>query len=165
MHVWRYAHVLNLVLADTTEVSLSSGSLFSLLNDIAVFFRESYQRMKVWEQGSQDSRHKRLSIIGETRWWAKDVALKMIFGSFGKPDQCVYIEVLRTLDRCQGQENLKTTARVKTKGYLEGLRRYETVLTAQLFLRIFEVTTPLSKYLQTHLVSVKSYVAVSEESC
>lgn len=84
------AHALNLVLTDTTEVPISSGNLFSLMNDIAVFFRESYQRMNVWEQVGQDRQHKRLSIIGETRWWAKDVALKKIFGSFGKPEQCVY---------------------------------------------------------------------------
>ncbi|KAK0150742.1 InaD-like protein [Merluccius polli] len=150
VHVWCYAHVLNLVLTDTTAVSISSGTLFSLLNDIAVFFRESYQRMNVWEQGSQDSRHRRLSMIGETRWWAKDVALKKIFGSFAKPEQCVYVDVLRTLEVIEAKENLKSSVRVKARGYLESLMRYETVLTAQLFLRIFEVTTPLSKYLQTH---------------
>lgn len=48
-----YAHVVNLVLADPTEVAISSGSLFSLVNDVAVFFRKSYQRMNVLERGSQ----------------------------------------------------------------------------------------------------------------
>lgn len=106
VHVWCYAHVLNLVLADTTEESISSGSLFLLVNDVAVFFRDSYQRMNVWEQGSQGSRHKCLSIIGETRWWAKDAALKKIFGSFGKPEQCVYTDVLKTLKTLESQEIL-----------------------------------------------------------
>ena len=100
--------MLNLVLADTTEVSITSGTLFSLMNDIAVFFREAYQRMNVWELGSQDTQHRRLSIIGETRWWAKDVALRKIFGSFGKPEQCVCIDVLRTLEMLEATENLKT---------------------------------------------------------
>lgn len=149
VHVWCYAHVLNLVLADTTEVAIPTGSLFSLMNEIAVFIGESYQRMNVWEQRSKDARHRRLSTIGETRWWAKDFALKKIFGSFGKPDQSLYIDVLMTLSILQGQTNLKTTARVKARGFLEGLMKNETVLTAQLFLRIFEVTTPLSKYLQS----------------
>ena len=40
VHVWCYARVLNLVLANTTEVVLSSATLFSLLNDIAVFIRD-----------------------------------------------------------------------------------------------------------------------------
>ena len=149
VHVWCYAHVLNLVLSDTTEVSIASGSLFSLMNDIAVFIRESYKRMNVWEHKSQDTRHRRLSPIGETRWWAKDVALKKIFGSFGKPDQALYIDVIMTLSEFQSQANLKTAVRVRARGFLEALLRYETVLTAQLFLLIFEVTTPLSKYLQT----------------
>ncbi|KAK0148975.1 Zinc finger MYM-type protein 1 [Merluccius polli] len=159
VHVWCYAHVLNLVLTDRTAVSISSGSLFSLLNDIAVFFRESYQRMNVWEQGSHDSRHRRLSMIGETRWWAKDVALKKIFGSFAKPQQCVYVDVLRTLEVIEAKENLKSSVRVKARGYLESLMRYETVLTA--------VTTPLSKYLQTRgldILSAHRMVLTTEES-
>lgn len=48
VHVWCYAHVLNLVLADTTQIVIESGSLFGLLNDTAVFIRESYQRMNLW---------------------------------------------------------------------------------------------------------------------
>uniref|UniRef100_A0A8C6LH54 DUF4371 domain-containing protein n=1 Tax=Nothobranchius furzeri TaxID=105023 RepID=A0A8C6LH54_NOTFU len=149
VHVWCYAHVLNLVLADTTEMALSSGSLFSLINDIAVFICESYHRINVREQRSQDTRHRRLSTIGETKWGAKDVALIKIFGSFGKPDHALYIDVLMTLSVFKAQATLKTAACVKARGFLEALMRYETVLTAQLFLRIFEVTTPLSKYLQS----------------
>ncbi len=43
VHVWCYAHILNLVMGDTTGVVIESASLFSLLNDLAVFIRESYQ--------------------------------------------------------------------------------------------------------------------------
>lgn len=49
----------------------------------------------------------------------------------------------------QGQANLKAAVRVRARGFLEALLKYETVLTAQLFLWFFVVTTPLSKYLQT----------------
>ena len=41
-HVWCYAHVLNLVMIDTTQVCCQSTTLFGLINLIAVSFRESY---------------------------------------------------------------------------------------------------------------------------
>lgn len=85
VHVWCYSHVLNLVLSDTTQIVIESGSLFDLLNDTAVFIRESYQRVNIWEKESHDKRHRRIAPIGETRWWAKHDALNKIFGSFGKP--------------------------------------------------------------------------------
>lgn len=44
---------------------------------------------------------------------------------------------------------MQSTARVKATGFMEGLLKYETILTAQTFLRVFEHTGPLSKYLQT----------------
>ena len=46
-------------------------------------------------------------------------------------------------------ENIKYPARVKAKSFIDSLLKYETILTAQIFLRIFQFTTPLSKYLQT----------------
>ena len=149
IHVWCYAHVLNLVMADTTQTTIECGSLFALLNDIAVFIRESYKRMNVWENESQDRRHRRLSPIGETRWWAKHEALKKVFGFFAKPESGLFVDVLLTLAVIQEQATMKTTVRVKARGYMEALLRHETILTAQVFLRIFEETTVLSKYLQT----------------
>ena len=65
VHIWCYAHVLNLVLGDTTGIE--SSSLFSIINDVAVFIKDSYKRMNVWEKVSDDKRRRRLSPIGETR--------------------------------------------------------------------------------------------------
>ena len=39
IHVWCHAHVLNLVVTEPTSFVVTSASLFSLLNDITVFFR------------------------------------------------------------------------------------------------------------------------------
>lgn len=39
VHVWCYAHVLNLVMGDTTGVVIESALLLSLLNDLAIFIR------------------------------------------------------------------------------------------------------------------------------
>lgn len=147
VHVWCYAHILNLVLA--TDCVLSSGSLFSSLNNIAVFIRESYQRMSVWEKESKDQRHRRLAPIGETCWWSKDVALTKVFGSFGKPDRALHVDVLHTLSAIEAVKTISTTAWVNAMGYITQLLKYETILTAQIFLRIFQVTSPVSKYLQT----------------
>lgn len=69
VHVWCYSHVLSLVLSDMTGVVVESSSLFSLVNDIAVFIQESYQRMKMWDSNTKDTntRHKWLSPIGDTK--------------------------------------------------------------------------------------------------
>uniref|UniRef100_A0ABD2X297 DUF4371 domain-containing protein n=1 Tax=Trichogramma kaykai TaxID=54128 RepID=A0ABD2X297_9HYME len=47
VHVWCYAHVLNLVISDTISDSNYCASLFGLLNKSAAFFKESYLRMEV----------------------------------------------------------------------------------------------------------------------
>lgn len=140
----------------TQQSVIESGSLFALLNDIAVFLRDSYKRMNVWENESQDQRHRRLSPIGETRWWAKDVALRKVFGSFAHPDNCLYVDVILTLTAIQDQVTMKTTTRISAHGFIEALLKFETVLTAKIFLRIFEQTSPLSKYLQTEGMDILS---------
>lgn len=118
------------------------------LNNIAVFLRESHQRMGVWEEVA-DTHLKRLTVIGQTRWWAKDVALTKIFGAFGVPDNCAYVSVVLTLTAISDNTHMASTVRTKAKDYVESLLKYETILTAHIFLRIFEQTSALSKYLQT----------------
>lgn len=43
LHVWCYAHCLYLVMIDVTEISIESVKFFSLLNECAIFLRESYK--------------------------------------------------------------------------------------------------------------------------
>ena len=134
IHVWCHAHVLNLVVAEATSVVVTSASLFSLMNDIAVFFRESYQRMNVWSRYSTTM--KRLGTIGETRWWSKDAALKEIFG-------------IISINALIADENTQAAVKAKVKGYIDSLLKFQTVIPALVYLQIFSRTTVLSKYLQT----------------
>lgn len=146
VHVWCYAHVLNLVMIDTTKVSVQSISLFGLLNSCAVFIRESYLRMAKWEE---TSKYKTISIIGETRWWAKDRSLTKVFGVFFKPDCALFVDLIETFDHIYNNNNFQSDIRFRAKTLLDNLLKYETIITAQIYLRIFSSTTSLSLYLQT----------------
>jgi hypothetical protein len=66
---------------------------------VAIFLRESYQRMDIWEQTKEGGNTKRLSTIGETRWWSKDTALKKNFGSFSNFDFALYRVLILTSGR------------------------------------------------------------------
>lgn len=70
LHVWCYAHVLNLVICDAIEIKVGALSLFGLLDSCAVFIRELYKRMDIWLEKCSN---KRLGNIEQTRWWAKDI--------------------------------------------------------------------------------------------
>lgn len=156
VHVWCYAHVLNLVLSDTTSSVIESATIFSLLSDVAVFLRESIKRMQMWEEVSNDERHQRLIPIGETRWWAKDQALSKAFGSFSSTDSALYVDLVLTLAKVLNDTTMKPTVRAKAQGFLDTLLKYEVILTAQTFLRVFQHTSPLSKYLQTQGMDILS---------
>lgn len=76
IRTWCYAHVLNLVMKDSSETNVSSISLFGLINECAVFFRESYRRMDTWVKQLEKFHLKQNSLkrsIGAnlTRWWSK----------------------------------------------------------------------------------------------
>ena len=117
LHTWCHAHVLNLVMGDVTGCVLQATSFFSLMNEVAVFVKASYKRMKKWEKerskGSFGSATtKRLQAIGETRWWAKDKSLVHLFGSFGKPQECLYVQVLLTLVAIAHEDNVEGSCKV-----------------------------------------------------
>ena len=153
IHVWCYAHVLNLVMGDITKKAVEVVTLFGVLNTCAVFLRESYLRFNVWREFSK---LKYISVIGETRWWAKDRALTKIFGNFFKPSNqethiidFLYVDMLQTFHDISTSNRFNNDVRYRAKSLLDSLTNFEFILTAQLFLKIFEHTTPLSEYLQT----------------
>jgi len=102
-----------------------------------VFFRESYQRMNIWEKESKDPRRRCLTSILERRRWFKDAAVTKVFGSFGKPDGALYVDVLHALSTIQDGETINATARVNAQRYIGQLLKYKSLLTVQIFLHIF----------------------------
>jgi hypothetical protein len=151
VHVWCYAHVLNLVIIDTTQICVQSKNLFGLLNSIVVFEKESYLRMHKWEA---NSRFKFISIIGETRWWAKDRCLTNVFGSFKYPKEGLYIDIIKTLTEIHLSNNFSPDVYFRAKCLVDSLLKYETILTAHIFQQIFVSTTPVSNYLQAKGMNV-----------
>jgi hypothetical protein len=108
------------------------------------------------------AKNRRLNLIGETRWWAKAAALSKIFGHFGEPTGCLFVELVETLSEIAKEPSTSPEAKYKALGLVEGLCKFETVLTAQLFLKIFDSTTPLSKYLQAKDVNLMAAYSMVE---
>jgi hypothetical protein len=102
--------------------------------------------MNIWSQ--HFTTLKRLGTIGETRWWSKDAALK-VFGSFNNPTGALFMEVITTLNAILVADEIQAAVKAKVKGYIDSLLKFETILTAQVYLQVFSRTRALSKYLQT----------------
>jgi len=154
LHVWCHAHVLNLVMSETTTVNTASVSLFGLLNACSVFFGESYIRMDIFKNQllSGSKKLKRLQTIGATRWWSKDKCLRGIFGSFASNNiasDCLYFELLMALYQISTSTKSNAKTKYEADGMLKSFLKFETIVTAQTYLKLFLYTTPLSEYLQT----------------
>lgn len=52
--------------------------------------------MDVWRNVTTDNHV--LNLIGETRWCAKDVALKKFFGAFNDPIDSLFITIIRSFN-------------------------------------------------------------------
>ncbi|KAL4097418.1 hypothetical protein QTP88_022201 [Uroleucon formosanum] len=144
VHVWCYSHILNLVIIDSTKSPLKAAALFVTLNDLANYFKELYKRMNVWVNFVGENNKKRLQSIGSTQWWSKEVALKHIFGSDG-----MYIDVILVLNSIENSNGFTSGARLKAKTFKNSILDYSTILTAFIYIRIFNIVGPLSKYLQS----------------
>ena len=147
--VWCYAHVLNLAMVDTLSSEISALTLFGTLNKVAGFIKDSYVRMDIWISNLSNSDKRRLNLIGETRWWAKEAALSKIFGNIEDTEKSLFVDLISALEKIESDSRSKSDARLNAQSYREMFLKYETILTAFIFKYIFNVTTPLSKYLQT----------------
>jgi hypothetical protein len=109
--------------------------------------------MDIWNEvsktNSDNSRNKRLQTIGETRWSSKQTAVERIFGTFGDPKSSIYVDLIIAFTKVVQGEKFKPDIRAKANNYLDLLLKYETILTAHIFMNVFSITGPLSRYLQT----------------
>ena len=156
VHVWCYAHALNLVLGDTTSSTVPSMSLFSLINSIATFVRGSHENMNVWTDCLSEkfgaAKLLKLNTTGKSCWWAKAGAFQKIFEEFGDAEaanKSLYVDVLACFSEIASNPRFNVTARDEARTLMDKMRKFETILTAATFNRVFAITTRLSEYLQT----------------
>lgn len=81
--------------------------------------------------------------------WAKDRCLTKVFSTYLNPNECLYVEIIQILNTIYESNGFAQDVRFKAKCFINGLLKYETVLTAHILQEIFVYTTPLSLYLQT----------------
>uniref|UniRef100_A0A6P7FLD5 Uncharacterized protein LOC114330583 n=1 Tax=Diabrotica virgifera virgifera TaxID=50390 RepID=A0A6P7FLD5_DIAVI len=105
VHVWCYAHILNLVLTDIFKSHIKAASFFSLLNCIAAFFKE--------------------------------------------PNKALYVDLIDILNTIENSQKIKPDARATAANYKAQLLKYENILIGHIFLKLFSITGPLSRYIQT----------------
>ena len=104
------------------------------------------------EQMSQRHGHdiqNRLNLIGATRWWSKHECLRKILGTFEDGSNGMFCNVIEVLYCVFTSEKLTVKARLDASVMLDNMIRYQHVLTAIDYLRIVEITSTNSKYLQT----------------
>lgn len=89
------------------------------------------------------------------------MSLRRIFGTPSNSQKALYVEVLISLHAIENSIQFTPDVRSKATNFKDSLLKYSTLLTAFLYMRIFEITTPLSKYLQTSGMDIqKAYVMV-----
>ena len=125
-------------MVDTTSKIIEVSHLFSLLNLIAAFIKESYKRMYIWAELVKESGHTQcLNTIETTRWWSKDALLTKIFGNFDDPNGGLFVVTVRTLSKIAQNANSNGEVRFKANNLKNSLLCYKTILAAQIFLRGF----------------------------
>lgn len=149
VHTWCYAHVLNLVVCDTTESCLASINLFGLLNRTSCYISDSYKRMIIWKEKLGENNLKRLKKICSTRWWSKARALEVLFGSYFDQKNETYSTILIVLFSIHTSNEFDSKSRSEAKSLLDSFTKFETVVVAFTYLRLFQFLTPASNYLQT----------------
>lgn len=89
------------------------------------------------------------------------MSLRRIFGTPNNSQNALYVEVLISIHTIEDSVQFNPDVRSKATHFKNPLLKYSTLLTAFLYMRIFEITTPLSKYLQTSGMDIqKAYVMV-----
>lgn len=150
-----HAHVLNLVIGDSTMCAIAAQNVFDLIQQTAVFFSYSYKRTDLWKRLLSDQvgneKLVRFQKLGATRWNSKHAALQSIFRTTSTPnkDRHHYVHLIEALHILGYSKTVDPHTSSEARNLLQKWTSFETILTCFIFLHIFEASTPVSAYLQT----------------
>jgi hypothetical protein len=112
--------------------------------------------MKVWSDLTKQT-HKshnklrKLNLIGTTRWWSKDKTLSSII-QFNKPivkDSRFLLFIYFLLEITSSDSTFDAKTKYTTHTLIQNWSKFEIILTVAIYLDIFTISTPVSKFLQS----------------
>lgn len=150
---WCYCHKLNLCVCTSISCILSAKNVFGLLQTTHTFCSESYKRTLEWEKSTDrlKGREKliRFEHLGKTRWYSNDKSLTKIFGSYHEQKTSIFESLLKFLHNVKVGKTFDSKTSYEAAALLGNWTKMENLITAFVFLKIFDILGPLSKYLQT----------------
>lgn len=159
LFTWCASHRLNLAVNSGVESSTQAKCVLGLVEETAVFLKDSYKRMDCWSTIAKHTKGynnlKKLQLIGKTRWWSKEKAIRNLLG---RPlDLCVVIQALHEIENSPSFDaKSSSAARSFKKSWLE----YENILTALNLRNVLTMITPATNYLQTKGLNVSAAVGM-----
>uniref|UniRef100_A0A2S2R3L7 Uncharacterized protein n=1 Tax=Sipha flava TaxID=143950 RepID=A0A2S2R3L7_9HEMI len=112
--------------------------------------------MKVWpdltkQTHKSHNKLKKLNLIGTTRWWSKDKALSSIiqFNKFNVKDSRFILFIYFLLEITSSDSTFDAKTKYTAHTLLQNWSKFEIILTAAIYLDIFTISSPVSKFLQS----------------
>ncbi|KAF0703510.1 zinc finger MYM-type protein 1-like, partial [Aphis craccivora] len=142
LHVWCFAHCLNLAVCDACEATAEVQDFFGTVRSLVNFLSARKRTAKYVELQKSiypKERIRRLKHFSNTRWTYHDRCIDVMLKT--------YKAVIETLQFIMSDEADKKICDM-AKGFYKNLNKFSFIVTAHLMKKIFSATTPLSVYLQ-----------------
>lgn len=142
IYVWCFSHVLNLVVVDTCDSCKETQNFFGTVQSLKEFMRARKPTALFLEHQKKfypDKRPLRMKTFSTTRWTSHHRSLFVIFEKFKA--------IVATLEDLS--ESIDRLCSSTASNLLRNVTSFSFVTVMFLMNNIFDITTPLSTYLQT----------------
>lgn len=156
---WCASHRLNLAVNSGVESSVEGKTLLGLVEETAIFLKESYKRMDTWSMVVKDIKGyhnlKKLQLIGKTRWWSKEKAIRNLIGT--PLDLFVVLKVLDTIENSDRFDGATISA---AKRFKKAWLEYDNIITALAMRDVLTFVLPATNYLQTKGLNISAALKI-----
>lgn len=157
IYVWCWAHRFSLVIIDAVSSCSEARDLFGNLEFLFDFIGSSKKRIGLYSN-FQNIRYpgkpqRRLKRVTTTRWYSHFSALQTVIDTFDA--------IIDTLDNLHNDSTTDRVCSVKATSLMDYMLSERFVLTSLVFTKVFDITSPLSKFLQgknVDLLAATNYV-------
>ncbi|KAE9525825.1 hypothetical protein AGLY_014051 [Aphis glycines] len=142
IYVWCFAHRLNLVIIDTADCSTNTKNFFGDLQALVNFMRARKRTVEFVKSQKllQPLKHVRsMKNFSDTRWTSHGRVIEVVYSKFDS--------LLDSLQKLSNSEDKITST--GANDFLKIITLFNFILSMIFMKNIFDITTPLSNYLQS----------------